>query len=169
MDLFLSDHLHLAPRYFYRVCQCTLFPSLVQIGRQLDKIPNEVRKNILTLGQVKASTPSLGPRPDFLDKHNTKDSSFQNTSEAETVLYTKDTSSAPEHPDISTPGWVTSTPLLASADGMQLELLPNKDTQSVKYTCSSVDGQGCGLASKPSPPPPHRTEQEARHLLHTTL
>lgn len=169
------------PRYFYRACQSTLFPSPVQIGRQLDKIPAEVRRNILTLGRVKASSPPLGPRPNFLPlaKHNTKDPSFHNTGEsqtdrqahaADTLPYTKDAGRAPEGPDLRPPGWVTSTPLMAPADGVQLELLPDKDSQSVKYTRSSMDGQGRGLAVPPSPSlPPHRTEQEAQHLLHTTL
>lgn len=170
----------LPSRYFYRACQSTLFPSPVQIGRQLDKIPTDVRKNILTLGRVKASSPSLGPRPNFLPlaKQNAKDPSFQNTSEAQTdrqahssdtLPYTKDADRAPEGPDLRTPGWVTSTPLLAPADGVQMELLAHKDTPSVKYAHSSVDGHGRGLAVQPPSPPPHRTEQEAQHLLHTTL
>lgn len=50
-------------RYFYRVCQSTLFPSPVQVGRQLDKIPAETRRNILS--QVKAGSP-LSPKPPFL-------------------------------------------------------------------------------------------------------
>uniref|UniRef100_A0AAV2KYM5 Phospholipid-transporting ATPase n=2 Tax=Knipowitschia caucasica TaxID=637954 RepID=A0AAV2KYM5_KNICA len=42
----------LLPRYFYRACQGTLFPSAVQVGRQLDKLPIETRKNILSLSGV---------------------------------------------------------------------------------------------------------------------
>lgn len=173
----------LPPRYFYRACQSTLFPSPVQIGRQLDKIPAEVRRNILTLSRVKASSPPpppLGPRPDFLPlaKHNAKDPSFHNTSESQTdrqatasdtLPYTKDVGGAPEGPDLRSPGWVTSTTLMAPADGVQVELLPDKDSQSVKYTRSSMDERGRGLAVQPSAAPPHRTEQEAQHLLHTTL
>ncbi|XP_029110015.1 probable phospholipid-transporting ATPase VA isoform X1 [Scleropages formosus] len=43
----------LLPRYFYRACQGSLFPSAVQVGRQLDKSPPEARRSILS--QSKAS------------------------------------------------------------------------------------------------------------------
>lgn len=55
----------LLPRYFYRACQSTLFPSPVQVGRQLDKIPAETRRNILSLSKVKVGSP-LNPKPPFL-------------------------------------------------------------------------------------------------------
>uniref|UniRef100_A0A671VB82 Phospholipid-transporting ATPase n=1 Tax=Sparus aurata TaxID=8175 RepID=A0A671VB82_SPAAU len=55
----------LLPRYFYRACQGTLFPSPVQVGRQLDKLPAETRRNILSLSRVKVGSP-LSPKPPFL-------------------------------------------------------------------------------------------------------
>uniref|UniRef100_A0A4W6DSU2 Phospholipid-transporting ATPase n=1 Tax=Lates calcarifer TaxID=8187 RepID=A0A4W6DSU2_LATCA len=55
----------LLPRYFYRACQGTLFPSPVQVGRQLDKLPTEIRRNILSLSRVKVGSP-LSPKPPFL-------------------------------------------------------------------------------------------------------
>ncbi|KAL7397796.1 hypothetical protein ABVT39_028093 [Epinephelus coioides] len=55
----------LLPRYFYRACQGTLFPSPVQVGRQLDKLPSETRRNILSLSRVKVGSP-LSPKPPFL-------------------------------------------------------------------------------------------------------
>lgn len=55
----------LPPRYFYRACQGTLFPSPVQVGRQLDKLPAETRSNILSLSRVKVGSP-LSPKPPFL-------------------------------------------------------------------------------------------------------
>ncbi|XP_056234700.1 phospholipid-transporting ATPase VA [Seriola aureovittata] len=55
----------LLPRYFYRACQGTLFPSPVQVGSQLDKLPAETRKNILSLSRVKVGSP-LSPKPPFL-------------------------------------------------------------------------------------------------------
>ncbi|XP_068599691.1 phospholipid-transporting ATPase VA [Brachionichthys hirsutus] len=55
----------LLPRYFYRACQGTLFPSPVQVGRQLDKLPPETRRNILSLSRVKAGSP-LCTTPPFL-------------------------------------------------------------------------------------------------------
>uniref|UniRef100_A0A673CTI5 Phospholipid-transporting ATPase n=1 Tax=Sphaeramia orbicularis TaxID=375764 RepID=A0A673CTI5_9TELE len=55
----------LLPRYFYRACQGTLFPSPVQVGRQLDKLPAETRRNILSLSRVKVGSP-LSTKPPFL-------------------------------------------------------------------------------------------------------
>uniref|UniRef100_UPI0037E82712 phospholipid-transporting ATPase VA n=1 Tax=Semicossyphus pulcher TaxID=241346 RepID=UPI0037E82712 len=55
----------LLPRYFYRACQGTLFPSPVQVGRQLDKLPAETCRNILSLSRVKVGSP-LSPKPPFL-------------------------------------------------------------------------------------------------------
>lgn len=55
----------LLSRYFYRACQGTLFPSPVQVGRQLDKLPSETRRNILSLSRVKVGSP-LSPKPPFL-------------------------------------------------------------------------------------------------------
>ncbi|XP_071373703.1 phospholipid-transporting ATPase VA [Centroberyx affinis] len=55
----------LLPRYFYRACQGTLFPSPVQVGRQLDKLPGETRRNILSLSGVKVGS-QLSPKPPFL-------------------------------------------------------------------------------------------------------
>ncbi|XP_017278861.1 probable phospholipid-transporting ATPase VA isoform X2 [Kryptolebias marmoratus] len=55
----------LLPRYFYRACQGTLFPSPVQVGRQLDKLPADTRRNILSLSRVKTGSP-LTPEPPFL-------------------------------------------------------------------------------------------------------
>ncbi|XP_030646946.1 probable phospholipid-transporting ATPase VA [Chanos chanos] len=48
----------LLPRYFYRACQGTLFPSPVHIGRQLDKLPTEIRRHLLSQTRVKLG--SLG-------------------------------------------------------------------------------------------------------------
>ncbi|XP_077441006.1 phospholipid-transporting ATPase VA [Vanacampus margaritifer] len=48
------------PRYFYRACQGTIFPSPVQVGRQLDRRPaKDPRRSILSLGRV-----PTGARPD---------------------------------------------------------------------------------------------------------
>ncbi|KAM4548589.1 phospholipid-transporting ATPase VA isoform 1-T1 [Odontesthes bonariensis] len=55
----------LLPRYFYRACQGTLFPNPVQVGRQLDKLPADTRRNILSLSRVKMGSP-LSPKPPFL-------------------------------------------------------------------------------------------------------
>ncbi|KAM9383701.1 phospholipid-transporting ATPase VA [Pholidichthys leucotaenia] len=57
----------LLPRYFYRACQGTLFPSPVQVGRQLDTLPTDTRRNILSLSRVKVGSP-LGPKASFLSQ-----------------------------------------------------------------------------------------------------
>ncbi|XP_038160216.1 probable phospholipid-transporting ATPase VA, partial [Cyprinodon tularosa] len=62
----------LLPRYFYRACQGTLFPSPVQAGRQLDKLPSDTRRNILSLSRVKMGSP-LSPEPHFLSLNKPKD------------------------------------------------------------------------------------------------
>ncbi|KAM9849286.1 phospholipid-transporting ATPase VA [Aulostomus maculatus] len=62
---FITPAAALLPRYFYRACQGTLFPSPVQVGRQLDKLPADTRRNILSLSRVKVGSP-LSPKPPFL-------------------------------------------------------------------------------------------------------
>nr|XP_061833572.1 phospholipid-transporting ATPase VA-like [Nerophis lumbriciformis] len=52
----------LLPRFFYRACQGTLFPSPLHVGRQLDKLPAETRRNLLSLSGV-ATGPQAGPKP----------------------------------------------------------------------------------------------------------
>uniref|UniRef100_A0A147ACK7 Phospholipid-transporting ATPase n=1 Tax=Fundulus heteroclitus TaxID=8078 RepID=A0A147ACK7_FUNHE len=61
----------LLPRYFYRACQGTLFPNPVQAGRQLDKLPSDTRRNILSLSRVKMGSP-LSPEPPFLSLNKSK-------------------------------------------------------------------------------------------------
>uniref|UniRef100_A0A8C4HCA2 Phospholipid-transporting ATPase n=1 Tax=Dicentrarchus labrax TaxID=13489 RepID=A0A8C4HCA2_DICLA len=83
----------LLPRYFYRACQGTLFPSPVQVGRQLDKLPAETCRNILSLSRVKVGSP-LSPKPPFLSLAkpspkgcNIKDQRSFPSSRASEVLY----------------------------------------------------------------------------------
>ncbi|KAG7467187.1 hypothetical protein MATL_G00150630 [Megalops atlanticus] len=51
----------LLPRYFYRACQGSLFPSPVQAGRQLDKLSLESRRSILSQGTFQIELP-FGPK-----------------------------------------------------------------------------------------------------------
>ncbi|XP_035380673.1 probable phospholipid-transporting ATPase VA isoform X1 [Electrophorus electricus] len=44
----------LLPRYFYRACQGSLFPSPVQVGRQLDKVPLGLRRHLVNQSRIKA-------------------------------------------------------------------------------------------------------------------
>ncbi|KAK7880842.1 hypothetical protein WMY93_032522 [Mugilogobius chulae] len=53
----------LLPRYFYRACQGTVFPSAVQLGRQLDRLPCQTRRNILGLSGVTAGSQQVGQQP----------------------------------------------------------------------------------------------------------
>lgn len=140
----------LLPRYFYRACQGTLFPSPVQVGRQLDKLPYETRRNILSLSGVKAGSP-LGPKPHFLSLGKT---SFSNkkqqhtdsekelpSADKDTLPYTKD-AAPPASKDcldqtLDASSWITSTPLLSPSDGIQFP--PDGDSFSVKYSRNSEE------------------------------
>uniref|UniRef100_A0A3Q3WF51 Phospholipid-transporting ATPase n=1 Tax=Mola mola TaxID=94237 RepID=A0A3Q3WF51_MOLML len=181
----------LLPRYFYRACQSTLCPSPVQVGRQLDKIPAETHRNILSLDPVRAGSP-LSPKPPFLSlakpPHKTDQSGFPNartsqgpvlqtggwseqglcTLEGDTLPYTKDVPSPKvpecldktlEAADLRLSSWITSTPLPAQTDSVQLEMPPDGDSRCVKYTRSSESDH----AVRPAP----RTEHAAEQLLHT--
>uniref|UniRef100_A0A8C4NQI5 Phospholipid-transporting ATPase n=1 Tax=Dicentrarchus labrax TaxID=13489 RepID=A0A8C4NQI5_DICLA len=166
----------LLPRYFYRACQGTLFPSPVQVGRQLDKLPAETCRNILSLSRVKVGSP-LSPKPPFLSLAkpspkgcNIKDQrSFPSSrasqepvlqmdervpTEIDTLPYTKDA-----------PPWITSTPVLAQTDSVQLNLPPDGDSQCAKYTRNSEER----LKPDHTIHPAQRTEQAVEQLLHTTL
>ncbi|XP_014837248.1 PREDICTED: probable phospholipid-transporting ATPase VA [Poecilia mexicana] len=61
----ITPVLALLPRYFYRACQGTLFPSAAQAGRQLDKLPSDTRRNVLGLSRFKMRS-LLGAGPNFL-------------------------------------------------------------------------------------------------------
>ncbi|GLD65724.1 probable phospholipid-transporting ATPase VA [Lates japonicus] len=220
----------LLPRYFYRACQGTLFPSPVQVGRQLDKLPTEIRRNILSLSRVKVGS-SLSPKPPFLsltkpspkgcnkkdqrsfpssntppakkgpvlqaDEEKGQRSPVQPTdsvrghsdlytlvaTEIDTLPYTKDAPplSGEQQPpstkvsecldktlefsDQSLSSWITSMPLPAQTDSVQLTLPPDGDSQCVKYMRNSEER----LKSDHTVHPAHRTEQVAEQLLHTTL
>uniref|UniRef100_A0A7N5ZU84 Phospholipid-transporting ATPase n=1 Tax=Anabas testudineus TaxID=64144 RepID=A0A7N5ZU84_ANATE len=158
----------LLPRYFYRACQGTLFPSPVRVGRQFDKLPAETRRNILSLSRVKVGSP-LSPKPPFLsltkpssNDCNKKDQrSFRYTlvpTETDTLPYTKDSTQL-------SGDWITSTPLLTQTDGVQLTLPPDSDSQCVKYTRNSEERLSCDHTVHPA----HRTEQLAEQSLHTIL
>uniref|UniRef100_A0A8D3C2E3 Phospholipid-transporting ATPase n=1 Tax=Scophthalmus maximus TaxID=52904 RepID=A0A8D3C2E3_SCOMX len=220
----------LLPRYFYRACQGTLFPSPVQVGRQLDKLPAETRRNILSLSRVKVGSP-LSPEPPFLsltkpspkgcNKKDQRGFPGSETSQAKkgpvlpadeetgqrsplepsdsemgpsdiyTLVpkeidappYTKD---APpfleerrppsdkdsecldktlELSERSLSSWITSTPLLAQTDCVQLTLPPDGGSRCVKYTRNSEERLPLDHAVHPA----HGTEQMAEQSLHITL
>ncbi|KTG39837.1 hypothetical protein cypCar_00021567 [Cyprinus carpio] len=54
----------LLPRYFYRACQGNLFPNPVHVGRQLDKLPMDMRRIFLSqmkLGSLGSLFPPRAP------------------------------------------------------------------------------------------------------------
>uniref|UniRef100_A0A8C6NZ25 Phospholipid-transporting ATPase n=1 Tax=Nothobranchius furzeri TaxID=105023 RepID=A0A8C6NZ25_NOTFU len=67
----------LLPRYFYRACQGTLFPNPVRVGRQLDKLPADTRRNILGLSRVTVGSP-LRAEPPFLSLNKLSPESWNN-------------------------------------------------------------------------------------------
>lgn len=206
-------------RFFYRACQGTLFPSPVQLGRQLDKLPADIRRNILILSRVKVGSP-LCPKLPFLSlakaspkgyykkdgrsvsgskqgpllqTDEAKRSPLQPTdsdmhlsdlytpapSEVDTLPYTKDnpalsgelqTSSAAdsehlnktiEPSDVNLSSCVTSTPLPAQADSVQLSMPPDGASQCVRYTRNSEER----LKSEHAVSSAHRTEQPTERPL----
>nr|XP_004552870.2 probable phospholipid-transporting ATPase VA [Maylandia zebra] len=209
---FITPIAALLPRFFYRACQGTLFPSPVQLGRQLDKLPADIRRNILSLSRVKVGSP-LCPKLPFLSlakaspkgyykkdgrsvsgskqgpllqTDEAKRSPLQPTdsdmhlsdlytpapSEVDTLPYTKDnpalsgelqTSSAAdsehlnktiEPSDVNLSSCVTSTPLPAQADSVQLSMPPDGASQCVRYTRNSEER----LKSEHAVSSAHRTE-----------
>ncbi|KAM4629198.1 phospholipid-transporting ATPase VA [Polymixia lowei] len=199
----------LLPRYFYRACQGTLFPSPVQVGRQLDKLPGETRRNILSLSRVKVGS-QLGIKPPFLSfvkpfpkycshkgqrsfansktpqgrqgpvlrlddagkshekgrgsppgitdsKKCHSDAYTSLSTEVGTLPYTKEAhqpareSRLPpaeasdgldktlDPSDLSLSNWITSTPLPAQRDSVQLTLPPAGGSQRVTYTRNSEE------------------------------
>ncbi|XP_048109055.1 phospholipid-transporting ATPase VA [Alosa alosa] len=103
---FITPFTAVLPRYFYRACQGSLFPGPVQVGRQLDKLPAETRRNLLSLQWMKVGSfgSLFGPRPSFFpfprgcgprsrQPHPSSSSSSSSSSSASS------TSKKPEAPD----------------------------------------------------------------------
>lgn len=155
----------LLPRYFYRACQGTLFPSAVQVGRQLDKLSPETRKNILSLSQVTAGS-SLSLRPHFLsnskslpkynegtnsvsqiyqkedagkDKETSKDMYSIANSEGDTLPYTKDLPRGERNVSSKTTEALNMSPEVSHGlDSVELPL--EHGPPCVRYKRSSEDG-----------------------------
>ncbi|XP_072540521.1 phospholipid-transporting ATPase VA [Salminus brasiliensis] len=109
----------LLPRYFYRACQGSLFPSPMLVGRQLDKLPPEIRRHFLSQSKMKlASAGSVHPphpplfpfcRPFFKDSssrvrhtHNTnkqKDKAGQSIPVHSKGMEMKDTLASSKNPE----------------------------------------------------------------------
>lgn len=112
----------LLPRYFYRACQSSLFPSPVQVGRQWDKTPAETRRNILGQSSRKPSFLSLTkPSPKVCNKKDSNashrpvlhtDCSLSDSkkglctlvpTDVDTLPYTKDSLQLSEEPPLPAP------------------------------------------------------------------
>ncbi|NXD80536.1 AT10A ATPase, partial [Halcyon senegalensis] len=57
----ISPVVALLPRFLYRILQGTLFPTQLQLGRQLSKLPPETRTQLLTKLNVKETTRQTQP------------------------------------------------------------------------------------------------------------
>ncbi|KAJ3599731.1 hypothetical protein NHX12_033687 [Muraenolepis orangiensis] len=55
----------LLPRYFYRACQGSLFPSPTQVGRQLEHLSRQTHGNLPGLGRLAATSDPLGLKAAF--------------------------------------------------------------------------------------------------------
>ncbi|XP_040039900.2 phospholipid-transporting ATPase VA isoform X2 [Gasterosteus aculeatus] len=143
----------LLPRYFYRACRGTLFPSPVHVGRQLDKLPAETRRNLLGLGGgaepqfLPLTKPSPGGRGQTREGANLY---AADPTEKDTLPHAKGAAGlrppaeprpppakdcerpdeAPEASELSASGWLTSTP---RASGVRLALPPDGDPHRVTY------------------------------------
>ncbi|KAM8890302.1 phospholipid-transporting ATPase VA isoform 1-T1 [Synchiropus picturatus] len=141
----------LLPRYFYRACQGTLCPTPGQVGRQLDKLPSDTRRNILSLNPL-CHNPPLSPLPRFSEGCSIQNQSEERpprpadtsksvselytllSTETDTLPYTKDLTQGqqPLHTKDSECLQKTSTPQLPQADRVQLP--PEGASQCVKYS-----------------------------------
>ncbi|NXI60164.1 AT10A ATPase, partial [Chloroceryle aenea] len=62
----ISPVVALLPRFLYRILQGTLFPTQLQLGRQLSKLPPEIRTQLLTKLNVKETARQAQPFPSSL-------------------------------------------------------------------------------------------------------
>ncbi|RVE74070.1 hypothetical protein OJAV_G00037470 [Oryzias javanicus] len=179
----------LLPRYFYRACHSTLFPNPVQVGRQLDKLPADTRRNILSLSRVKMGS-WLSPRPPSLpvgkpqscvQKDQRSKLAPAQRGDAESVQQGAGPESCTKNdpllseelqpastkdPSDSGPcSGMTSTPVVAQMDRVQLNLPPSRTSPCVAYVRSSE----APLSREQTPPCSHGTGQGAEPALYTVL
>lgn len=152
-------------RYFYRACQGSLFPSPVQVGRQLDRFPPELRRHLLHQNQAKLfpfcrsftkTHHHHHPHPHHHPSHTKhkptaadprslemKDTSRSSRNTENHVLQNSEnsphgaseSSTLPYTKDQPPP--VTSTPLLPHTDGVRLTSPPSGGAPGVTYKKSS--------------------------------
>ncbi|XP_037626977.1 probable phospholipid-transporting ATPase VA isoform X3 [Sebastes umbrosus] len=147
----------LLPRYFYRACQGTLFPSPVQVGRQLDKLPAETRRNILSLSGVKAGSP-LSPEPPFLSLSKPSPTGWNRT-------HQRSVSDTTQWPRLQTDG--RGRPLGPS--DTERGLCPtDKDTLPYTKDAPQLSGEPPSPPPPPPPPPPPSTKDCLDKTLETS-
>lgn len=156
----------LCSRYFYRACQGSVFPSPVQVGRQLDRLPPELRRRLLHQSQAKLfpfCRPFLKPCSSTLThphpahaKHKpraanpgiTKSMEMKDTSQNSRNTENHVVQNSESSPQSSTlpytkdlpppePSVLTSTPLLPHTDSVQLVSPPSSGPPGVTYKKSS--------------------------------
>jgi len=149
-------------RYFYRACQGSLFPSPVQLGRQLDKLPPETRRNILNLGGVAAGS-AFRPAPHFLSRGTPSPEGPDgdrkgagpravDATEKDTLPFAKDAAKLrpelrprpPEGGGRPPETSETLEPSDLSASSLHLTLPPGGDAQRVRYSRKSAHGAAPG-------------------------
>ncbi|KAL7832777.1 hypothetical protein SRHO_G00297950 [Serrasalmus rhombeus] len=161
----------LLPRYFYRACQGSLFPSPVQVGRQLDKLPLEMRRHFLSqskmkfgsAGSVRPNRPPLFPfcRPFFKDcslrvqhTHNTTTKQKDKAGQANPVhskgMEMKDTPLSSKNPE----NHLMCAQKVESRGGKRGSASPNSETSKSRDHPAGPDGltESCTLPYPKEPP-----------------
>ncbi|KAA0713012.1 putative phospholipid-transporting ATPase VA [Triplophysa tibetana] len=158
----------LLPRYFYRACQGSLFPNPVQVGRQLDKLPADMRRLLLSQSRMKLG--SLGslftPRALFFPLCSPFQKDYRPRMKPAHVSGNKQKEKAIASPIPSKTVEMWDTPLSSKTSGNHVIL--NIKTQDIAETCRP--GSDCPLsgnldcameASYTKDPPTSRTVLEA--------
>lgn len=124
-------------RYFYRACQGSLFPNPVQVGRQLDRLPADMRRIFLSQSRMKLG--SLGslftPRDAFIPLCRPFQKDYRPRMKQAHMSGTKQKEKAIASPIPSKSVEMRDTPLSSKTSGNHIIL--NLKTQDKAETCRS--------------------------------
>lgn len=159
---------HVYFRYFYRACQGSLFPNPVQVGRQLDRLPADMRRLFLSQSRMKLG--SLGslftPPALFFPLCRPFQKDYRPRMKQAHVSGTKQKEKAIASPIPSKTVEMWDTPLSSKTSGNHVIL--NLKTQDKAETCRpgsdsplSVNLDCAMEASYTKDPPASRTVLEA--------
>lgn len=127
----------LLPRYFYRACQGSLFPTPVQVGRQLDRLPADMRRLFLSQSRMKLG--SLGslftPRAPFIPLFRPFQKDYRPGMKQAHMSGTKQKEKAIASPIPSKSMEMRDTPLNSKTSGNHIIL--NLKMQDKAETCRS--------------------------------